>query len=62
MTTQQLIDKIKALATSRRFWALIAAGVTIAGGLATNSIQPAQAVTDAAGALAAYMLAVGMGG
>jgi hypothetical protein len=55
-------SKLKALLTSRRFWALIIALVTMAAGLATHNIGAAQAITDAAGALAAYMLAVGVGG
>jgi hypothetical protein len=54
--------KIKAILTSRRFWALVASLVAVGAGLATSQIQAPQAITDAAAALAAYTLAVGMGG
>jgi len=54
MTKDELIQKLAALLTSRKFWALVASLVTVAAGYSTGDLAVWQAVTAAVAALAAY--------
>lgn len=52
------MEKIKSVLKSRKFWALIASLVAIAGAFFTHAIDPWQAVQAAVAALALYSTGV----
>ena len=55
-----LSEKLKALLTSRKFWALIAGLAAIAGTLATGQIDSWQALQAAIAALAVYSTGIAL--
>ena len=52
--------KLKALLASRKFWALVAALVTIGCGYFTGTVTAPVAIQSAVAALAAYMVGTGL--
>ena len=58
MTYQEIIDKLKRLLTSRKFWTLVGSLVTIWGAYLTGEMPLVQAVTLTVGALAVFSTGV----